>query len=637
MKQVHDIRHDSGMAALAVTKPETTNLIKFFFMMLTAFCVTASAPGARAQQAETCNPTAAQAALNSPSSDPDRNYRVIKNLEGCFAVPAPSLTAVVGTFDPITGKFTFSPQITDRSVRTIAPPVHDRSLGPVLKPIKSLDSVSTLSANAVNVALSFQSANGTPLHVSVSAAPGAIPGPANATGSPATINVGKASAVTFTIRAGNKTYEDSLSIVRPPVIGIGAFTIPVLPVTIVYAVPQGTNSFSSSTTLSTTLKTTLSTDSSTTQPVDADFISPATMFTTVTGLLKSFLPGPAGTPVDLMTKLVTGLNGSTSQSAGQGTNVTQNHSVTISDTVGNQDKTGVGGPGVGDVFVFLSNVRVMWVSQNGHVQLTLLGYDVTRKSADYLIKHQNTVVPFECLQSSQPNYSHCLTADGMKALLALDPLATSPLPQSLDAPRFVRFNTEDFSDTISSGSDTLSESHTVTTQDETVHANFNATVTDLKAASLSFIFPNLPDNKTQTTSVKTTSTISSGVSVGTTFSSSVTVNPTPGVPLAMDPYYDTLFGTFAFLPVPVTASPAIAGIAADAAGKVLANQTAVLQIGTKTYVTHTDAKGQYAFHAASIPAGAGVLTVGNVRKPVQVGQRLAQRTILVPPPPKSRP
>src|SRR6185436_2615740 len=88
------------------------------------------------------------------------------------------------------------------------------------------------------------------------------------------INVGRLRTVKWTIRSGTKLHRDELTIKRPRIIGVGAFTIPALPVAVVYDPPQDperSNSvvYTRTTSVGTTLGLTVRGGTSTTAPAVA--------------------------------------------------------------------------------------------------------------------------------------------------------------------------------------------------------------------------------------------------------------------------------------------------------------------------------------------------------------------------------
>lgn len=653
-------------AAMAAPKPQRARQAVLVLLLATIGWL-AGAPRASAQQNAQCDQTPLDSLINSNGpTTPDNAYHVIKSLEGCFQAAAPSLTATVGRFDASTGQFTYASGTvtTSQAIQVTEQPESDPKLGPRLKPRTFMEQrpIVALSVNAVNVNLSFESTSAAPIQVAVKQMPAdwtkcpdrnscaalattASPGDWNSSGqSKATVSVGTAHDVLFSVTSAGKSFTGILRIVRPPRIGVGAFIIPVIPIEILYAPPPpATSSTTLTGTSTTTFKTQVQYDNSSAHPLNPEFASPADLFTTVTSVLKPFLGPAASAPVDLMNKLVTGLNGKLSQTSTQGTSASSTHSLTISDS--NSDKESTGGtlgPGLDDVFIFYSNVKVMWVSHDGQVQLSVLGYDFNRKSGDFLLQNKDNPRPFQCLNNDP---THCLTADTVKTMLRLDPF-TAPLvnqrytpgqaialPASLPADRF-----DCASDGIhdigqSDGSDAITYKHVVTVQDDTVNATFTSTVTDEKAADLAFLLPqDTPGAQTQNTTAKTTNTQSSSFKVDSEIDLQVTYNLYNKTPYVVQQCYDRVFSTLAFLPVPVSAQPVFSGQALSSLGLPLANTMAVLQAGSAKFITHTDSTGHYAFHAATIPAGAAVLTVDNNRKAVQIAAHLNPRGIAVPPP-----
>jgi hypothetical protein len=92
---------------------------------------------------------------------------------------------------------------------------------------------------------------------------------------------------------------------------------------------------------------------------------------------------------------------------------------------------------------------------------------------------------------------------------------------------------------------------------------------------------------------------SAGTSATSNRTTSVQFNAQGGEAYCVDAYYDTAFGTYAFVRVecPAEIETTYEGWAADANGRALPNQEVTLTIGGKTFRTKTDSQGRYQFRS----------------------------------------
>jgi hypothetical protein len=621
------------------------------------FAFAAFAPGLRAQTLSTqCNPVGAQAAWQQRD-----NYTALKDLEGCFQLPASSLTQVVGTFDPVTGNFAYAPQVTQKQIMLPLGPavVIPRQPGqpivvtggnaanPSAMEVSHL--VGLLPANAVNVGLSFQSANGTPIQVfakqmafstwsttqvSCQTNNGGCPWPQTATpadwsavGATATVNAGQASTVEFTLKSGTKSFTGYLLIVRPPVIGVGAFTVPAIPLTIVYAPPLGqlrknTNSFSITSSSGTTLNMSVSQDNSTTTPTDfvQSNVTDANSLQSAVSQIPGLSEIPVGKALAAEIGILNQITGSISGNTTQGVTTTQNHSLTVNfqstDSFPTQDISG--GPGLDDTFVFLKNAQFMWVARNGRLSVSLIKAILAVQPASDLLQHKDSPQEFIGLDSKT-----------IKSLLALDPftapyvnvpyspaLVTSNgllLPAGWIPPRWRNIGEDELGSAA-----IFSNTYSVQQSDTTTTTNYSTEVLDAKAGMLSFMATG-PD-VTQTQSTKTTATFSASTTVtsGLIQTTTASFSFASGEQLDLMAYYDVVFGTFAFVPQASAPQALYAGLAAP-------GQLVVLQIGGQAHITRTDAQGRYAFHSRNItPGSLGTLFAGGVSRQIQIGAPMAR-------------
>jgi hypothetical protein len=350
---------------------------------------------------------------------------------------------------------------------------------------------------------------------------------------------------------GQQPIDVFVFILRPPVIGMGAFTIPALPMTIVYAPPQGkllknTATYADTDTFTRTVTTAITSNNST-KTVEAysvaDLIGKVTAAIaivvavvgtggtaavaapTVLGALQELgaaLVGPAKDANDSTASatqavsadlsLVAGILNAVDNTIPTDTSAVQletDHSLTLSVSNMSQYSSESGlGPGVGDRIVYLSNVKVVWMAVNGDVGIHILGYDgVAANGVQDLLQEQKSI-------SNGGNPTLGLDAATIASLLNLDPLAPrKPTvasgariePPLIGPPRFVPADPPGRKGTgTGSTPDTFQAVVDTTVEDKQVTSNTQSTVTDFKPGWVSVLF-GADDSETTTTTTLTNS------------------------------------------------------------------------------------------------------------------------------------
>ncbi|HEY4076052.1 MAG TPA: hypothetical protein VGM26_03890 [Rhizomicrobium sp.] len=340
---------------------------------------------------------------------------------------------------------------------------------------------------------------------------------------------------------------------RPPVLGIGAFTLPALPVTIVYAPPQNamkqnTVTYTSSQTLTRKITTSLSTTTNT-RTVEAyspmDLIEKASVAIagvaavvgsggtaaaapSVAGAIEEFVsaiggsaPSENGKIKDVVSgtkdaltavgNILQGFAPSISSSGDSTVATGDDHSVTVSFSTVSEIGTKAGlGPGIGDRIVFLRNVRVLWMAIKGEVNLAILGYEsVTAAAVEDLQQSLQAIAG----GGSSPLG---LDAETIRYLLALDPLIASTRALNANTvslhgpvikpPRFVPASPPGWSGSGGpSSGDGIQINHTTTTDDIHSTTSTRTTVTDLKPGWIKVLCM-IAENEETTTTVTMTTT-----------------------------------------------------------------------------------------------------------------------------------
>ena len=508
-------------------------------------------------------------------------YQQIKNLEntGQITLPEPQATVTVGSINASTGKFEWSVK-TFTQTTSIPPPPG------ALKPVNTVidTTVGLVQTNAVDLRLQFHIedpiANVPPLAPApighgITEAPlkEAMAATLAGTGSGVTIagfpmvsstateiilDAGFACSVaaqteevspgvtsfglTITV-PGKAAVEVKIIIVRPPVLGMGAFTIPALPIALVYAPPQGKQdknfaSYAVTDTFTRTVTTSISSSTSTKTAqafsagdiigkVAAAIGSVAAIVGTggtgaaasagILGTLLTTLTGTGGTPstsnststdlktasaaLDLLGDAVNSV-GTDNVSDGGTVSAESDHSVTLQITEMSTYTTNTGqGPGAGDIFVYFDDVKVVWTAINGDVGIHVLGFGaIASVTAAVLLQDQQAL-------SQGGTATTGLDAASIASLLKLDPFCVKqpggivPHIPLVSPPRFAPNATPE---RTSEGAPVfLQESVDVTDEDKEVQTSTQTTITDAKPGWLSVLFGG-DDTETTTTMTLTT-------------------------------------------------------------------------------------------------------------------------------------
>ena len=497
-------------------------------------------------------------------------YDAIQNLEkqGVLSLPAPGKTVHVGSFNAATGKFQYG-------ITTVG--VVDIETGPDGKPVIIKSTAGEIKlTNVVDLHLQFSVTNPQgPFSVTfegafVSAAAGSRTVTIAAGLAQSIVGSdGKISTLQGSLRSGGATTDFQLEIIRLPVATGGALTFPAIPIALVYAPPPGSLNknfaeYSSMNSSSRKISTTVTSGTSN-KSADAysttDFID---KIASTVGSIQSFVTAftknqgtkdaiaVAGASTILGLNALSGILSSTTTSTTTALTTTDEHDLAVTDTDTTTTGTPAGlGPGVGDRFVYLRNVKVAWLVVNGAMSITVLGDDGIRSfTAQQLSSDAKAIAASPTTVTVGPVTN--LDAATLKMLLDLDPFVANPSP-TLQEPRFAQNDppTAAGSGTDPNG-DILSVSHEVSTTDTHTTTSLTTTVTDTKPGWLATLF-GLEDN--QATENQTTLGYSTSVSDGTDDKQTATVTffANPGdPPYAVGLYFDRLFGTFAFTPAIAT-------------------------------------------------------------------------------------
>jgi hypothetical protein len=577
-------------------------------------------------------------------------YRAIKALEAngsLLPLPTPVATVVVGDIDAQSREFTWAVPTFTQTIQPPPPPAPPPGLpggggGPTKPSQPIVLTVGLVTTAAVRLLLGFDVTNVPVVAESARVAPGVGlggsigiggTGGVTVTGFPSLASQGSrilpdasmsassmeqtvfvtppVSIFALQITAGGQSAFIHIAIIRPPVLGAGGFTIPALPVEIIYAPPQGAqkkngNVFNDKASYTRSMTTSVSSNTATktTQAYTAADIAGklADLAGAVAGVAAGW-PAIAAAAGLSATEAVVGATNKGSSGGGSGsgsgssdkltvdgalktasaaakavgdiltgigTQTVQSDNATVSTetdgswslTLTSSDTYGSAageGPGAGDRFVLMTNVRAVWSNLNGDVGLTILGFEgVEAYSGAALLQDQ------QALSQGGTATLTSLDAQTISLLIALDPyLAPRPRhvvilgPPVIRPPRFTPLSPARRTGVgTSSGGDVFSIANEQITDTRSVTTNASVNVTDAKPGWIDVIFG--ADNTETTTTVTIANGMTKDEKSDETITNSVTMlSQGNDDPYDIMMYYDQLFGTL--MPVPAN-SPLLQGI-----------------------------------------------------------------------------
>jgi hypothetical protein len=369
--------------------------------------------------------------------------------------------------------------------------------------------------------------------------------------------------VQVTMWSGAATTQIQLVIARPPIFEVGAFTMPALPLSIIYAPPpgaQGKDFAEYTKSVSVSRKISTSTSSSNGKKV-ADAYAPSDFvgkISSTVGSLKGWITSGLkegavltyvnmyGAFLDLSLNLLSStLDDITTNTTTTGTTGTEHDEITTEINLSTFGSAAGLGPGLGDRFVYLRNVKVAYMITNGQLSLTVIGSDGIREfAAQQLINDLAAIQASSGAMRTGPTTN--LDADTLQSLISLDPFIGNPAP-TLSEPRFVQ------NDPPSAGGngtgpngDSFSVTHDFTTVDISTASEVTTTVTDFKPGWMNALFDGAQASETTVTNSYsyTAQTTVDNQQTATVHFFAGTNDP----PYLVGLYFDRLFGTFAFTP-----------------------------------------------------------------------------------------
>ena len=223
-------------------------------------------------------------------------------------------------------------------------------------------------------------------------------------------------ATKFVFKCGSKTFEDTITFARPPV--IGCFTLEALPITIVYEPPGSSSSqkYSSSKSIGTTIETFTSKEGSGTTPLDTPFsrVGDAIDAINTIGKAVATVYPQVGKGMQEASKGMRQLWGDSKTDETISNTVTDKHTLAIQMTNNNWQATGTHqGPGKGDAIHFLLKPTFLWLAAQDektnsvYITVALIGYEGAGSGSAEDLRQGNLQLPSKEMQ---------------KLMLQLDPL-----------------------------------------------------------------------------------------------------------------------------------------------------------------------------------------------------------------------
>jgi hypothetical protein len=390
-------------------------------------------------------------------------------------------------------------------------------------------------------------------------------------------------------------------------IGVGAITIPVLPVSIIYAPvvdAQKKNQASGAKSITTGNTTTVSftTQNSRTVPVDSQFQKASDIakdMAVLGGILKASKNATASAIGTGLTVISSAL-GSSSATQNTSTTVTSQHSLAISDSesLSQTALASQGGPGSGDLIAYYRNARILWYSQDGKMSLVLLGADGLAQPTAQQLKNVLEDLKTKPPGTKDPQWQ--VDAGAIESLLRLDPFVAGGPSAILLPPRFV--DVSHMIIEVGGGQQSVSAMHTISTADVETAANSTTNVENDSAGFLSFLGIGVTQNQVLQSQISQSS--SAQAANGQTFSQQYTLNGNGNEYYSCEVYFDVVFGTFAFRDMTaMNQQPALSGTLTDKDGKVIPSSTVIVTMGNRRFSTNSDSLGQFSLNLPGIKSG----------------------------------
>jgi len=558
---------------------------------------------------------------------PDELYELIKKYESQSSPPVPYVTVEVGTFNAATGTFS---GLTTKIETDPEPIEHGPNQVPIQpKPhflgelwyspqIDKLWRTTTTITPAPKVPLApillkFSITNPRPEGWGVTVNGSTFT--ARAGSSTLCVDIWDDTVVAWQVSSGAQSYSDRIMLQHPSgSLGapgaVGAFTIPFLPVAIVYAPPadslgQSSASYLESETIGSSSTWEYKTESSTTRPVTDTVYGRADEFKgfvdTIGGIAKDSQNEYAKIFASICQEVSSAIGKVDSQIVSGIADLTHEE-MTVIETASSGLATSakIGGPGMGDQISYLTNVRMAWAYYKGQLRLTLIGAGKMTISASSLQTYINDPATTRLLP------------DDAKALLAFDPFVAGGSAAALSPDRF-QLVTPNYEYVgvggAAGGSITFTQSCTRSSSMQSTHVSYTTTLNEWNPGFLLSVFGvDSQEKATVTVSSAHNDSLSKTISIKAQLACGADEH------FAFNLYQDLLFGTYAFQMIPTTKPAKFEGQGAGAGERI------TLKTGTEVFTTVADQTGRFAFHNARIADGQAVLKIGDQpEKTVRIG------------------
>jgi len=460
----------------------------------------------------------------------------------------------------------------------------------------------------------------------------------------------KESALAWKLTAGGHTGQGGYAFKRAPFITMGAFIIPAVPLGVLYEPPQnkakGTTQSSHGCTsncaaisvaqrVGSTVGLTLSSSDSVTTDgtlgdASADTWSTVADVARGLGAVAAVIPAPYGPIISAALNLFAAGLGHAEAHDTKSTQRLSQKTWSFAVTSANGITTGEGlGPGLGDVILYQHNVRVAWIGSNQGAFLALIPnpdgtygsfaqHSVRELIADRteLSQQLDRPTPAACVKDMTDKLpAGCGSRTGadlktIEALLRLDPFVGKDFQVSsnadLDPKRFAWTP----SITLNGGEQDFSIEHDIESADTSAVTQFQNATQQASKGFLSIAGYGPDENRTVVSN--TTHTVSKTRTVGSSVTATLELFAEADEVCTFDVFYDRVFGTFVFKKDPSTEDK-VSGTALDSAGRPRKFQKVKLTAANgRTFITKTDANGNFRFRSSHLESGAVMVTVEGV-------------------------